>query len=139
VDTEVRLWIPIAFTAAQKTEYHNNNWSSIGRLKPGATIARVQAQINFLNAANLERMPEWRDALINAGFYTKVEPLQHTLVKGVEGALYLLWAGAVFVLLIGGLNITNLALARWSVRSKEIATRLALGASRAQIARQSIV
>ena len=139
VDPEVRLWIPIAFTAAQKTEYHNNSWSSIGRLGPGATIARVQAQINSLNAANLERMPEWRDALINAGFYTKVEPLQHSLMKGVEGALYLLWAGAVFVLLIGGLNVTNLALARWSVRSKEIATRLALGAGRAQIARQSVV
>jgi predicted permease len=61
------------------------------------------------------------------------------LVKDVEGALYLLWGGAVFVLLIGGLNITNLALARWSVRGKEIATRLALGAGRAQLSRQLVV
>jgi predicted permease len=139
VDPEVRLWVPLAFTAEQKSQYHNDSWGHIGRLKPGATLTQVQAQINALNAANLERFPEWKEALTNAGFYTKVEPLQHTLVKEVEGALYLLWGGAVFVLLIGGLNITNLALARWSVRGKEIATRLALGAGRARIARQSIV
>jgi predicted permease len=136
---DVRLWTPLAFTAAQKTQYHNNSWSHIGRLKPGATLAQVQAQINALNAANLERFPQFKDFTINAGFYTRVETLQHMLVKGVEGALYLLWGGAVFVVLIGGLNITNLALARWNVRGKEIATRLALGAGRAQIARQSIL
>ncbi len=139
VDPEVRLWFPAAFTPEQRTEYHNNQWGNIGRLKPGATIAQVQAQVNALNAANLDRTPAFKDFLINAGFYTRVEPLQHVLVKSVESALYLLWGGAVFVLLIGGLNVTNLALARSSARSKEIATRLALGAGRAQIARQTIV
>ena len=136
---EVRFWVPLAFTAQQRTLYHSNNWENIGRLKPGATIAQVQAQINALNAANLERLPELKDFIINSGFYTKVEPLQHMLVKEVEGALFLLWGGAVFVLLIGGLNIANLALARWSGRSKELATRLALGAGRAQVSRQLIL
>ena len=139
VNPEVRFWVPLAFTAQQKSQYHSNNWNHIGRLKPGATLAQVQAQINALNAANLERFPAWKDALINAGFYTRVEPLQHMLVKDVEGALYLLWGAAVFVLLIGGLNIANLALARWSVRGKEIATRLALGAGRARLSRQLVV
>jgi len=136
---EVRFWVPLAFTAKAKTQYHNNGWEDIGRLKPGATIAQVQAQVNALNAANLERLPQLRSFIISSGFYTKVEPLQHMLVRNVEGVLYLLWGGAVFVLLIGGLNITNLALARWSVRGSEIATRLALGASRAQLARQFTV
>jgi putative ABC transport system permease protein len=136
---EVRFWVPLAFTGAAKTQYHNNGWEDIGRLKRGATIAQVQAQVNALNAANLERLPQLRSFIISSGFYTKVQPLQHMLVKNVEGVLYLLWGGAVFVLLIGGLNITNLALARWSVRGKEIATRLALGASRAQLARQFTV
>jgi len=139
VDPAVRLWAPVAFTPEQKTEYHNNQWGNIGRLRPGATVAQVQAQINALNSANLDRFPAYKDFLINAGFYTRVEPLQHVLVKSVESALYLLWGGAVFVLLIGGLNVTNLALARANARSKEIATRLALGAGRAQIARQTIV
>jgi predicted permease len=135
---EVRLWALAGFTAQEKAGYHNNSWANIGRLKPGATIAQVQAQVNALNASNLDRLPQFKDFVINAGFYTRVEPLKHVLVKDVESALYLLWGGAVFVLLIGGLNVTNLALARWSARSKEIATRLALGAGRAQIARQSI-
>ena len=136
---EVRFWVPLAFTAQAKTQYHNNNWEDIGRLKPGATMAQVQAQLNALNAANLERLPELRSFIINSGFYTKVQPLQHMLVKDVESALFLLWGGAALVLLIGGLNIANLALARWSGRGKELATRLALGASRAQLSRQLIV
>ena len=136
---EVRFWVPLAFTAQAKTQYHNNGWYDMGRLKPGATIAQVQAQVNALNAANLERMPELKAFLVNSGFYTKVEPLQHMLVKEVEGALYLLWGGALFVLLIGGLNIANLSLARWSGRGKELATRMALGASRVLLSRQLIV
>jgi ABC-type antimicrobial peptide transport system permease subunit len=61
------------------------------------------------------------------------------VVRNVKDALYLLWGGALLVVLIGGLNIANLALARWSARRIEIATRLAVGASRARIARQLIV
>jgi putative ABC transport system permease protein len=139
VNPEVRFWVPLTFTQEQKTQYHNNNWSNIGRLKPGATIAQVQAQVDALNAANLERFPQFKDILVQAGFYTKVEPLQQMLVRDVKEGLYLLWGGAVLVVLIGGLNIANLAIARWSARRKEIATRLAIGASRAQIARQLIV
>lgn len=136
---EVRFWVPLAFTAQAKTVYHSNGWLNIGRLKPGADIDQVRAQINALNAANLDRLPQLRSFIINAGYYTKVEPLQHMLVKEVEDPLFLLWGGALFVLLIGGLNIANLALARWSTRSKEIATRLALGAGRVQLSRQLIV
>ena len=61
------------------------------------------------------------------------------LVKDVKAILYLLWAGAVFVLLIGGLNVANLALARLSLRRRELATRMALGAGRAQLMRQFMV
>src|SRR5271170_6003253 len=139
VDPDVRFWVPLAFSKEQKTEYHNNNWSNIGRLKPGASVAQVQSQIDALNAANLEQFPQFKEILIHAGFWTKVEPLQQMVVRDVEDALYLLWGGALLVVLIGGLNIANLALARWSARRREIATRLAIGASRARIARQLIV
>jgi putative ABC transport system permease protein len=139
VNPEVRFWIPLTFTKEQKTEYHNNNWNNVGRLKPGAAIAQVQAQVNALNAANLERFPQFKDILVQAGFHTKVELLQQILVRDVKEGLYLLWGGAVLVVLIGGLNVANLAIARWSARRKEIATRLAIGASRAQIAQQLLV
>lgn len=139
VRPEARFWIPLAFRADQKHQYHSNNWYNVGRLKPGATIAQAQAQINALNAANLERLPQFKQILINAGFHSEATPLKNLLIKDVRGTLYLLWGGAVFVLLIGALNITNLALARANARTKEFATRLALGASHSQIARQLMV
>ena len=139
IDPDVRLWIPLAFSAEQKTVHHSNNWYHIGRLKTGATLQQAQAQVNALNNENFERMPEFKEILINAGFHTKVKPLQDMLTGGVKGTLYLLWGGAALVLLIGGLNIANLALARLALRRKELATRIALGAGRAQLMRQLLL
>jgi predicted permease len=139
IEPEVRLWIPLAFTDEQKTIHHSNNWYHIGRLKPGATLQQAQAQVDALNNENLERMPEFKEILINAGFHTIVKPLQDMLTAGVKRTLYLLWGGAFVVLLIGGLNIANLALARLALRRKELATRIALGAGRVQLMRQLIL
>ena len=139
IDPEVRLWMPIAFTAEEKTQHHSNNWTYIGRLKPGATLEQAQAQVDALNNENLERFPEFKEILINAGFHTVVKPLQDILTEGVKKTLYLLWSGAILVLLIGGLNIANLALTRLSLRRKEMATRIALGAGRMQLMRQLIL
>jgi predicted permease len=139
VDPDVRFWIPLAFTPEQKQTRHNNNWFNVGRLKPGATLAQTQSQVDALNAANLERFSKWKEILINAGFHTQALPLKDLLVKEVKGTLYLLWGGAAFVLLIGAVNLANLALARTTLRMKEFATRLALGASHGRIARQLIV
>jgi predicted permease len=139
IDPEVRLWVPLAFTPQQKTVRHSNNWYNVGRLKPGATLQQAQAQVDALNRTNLERFPQWTQILTNAGFHTSVEPLRDVLVKDVRNTLYLLWGGAIFVLLIGAVNIANLALARVTLRRKEFATRLALGAGRGQIIRQAIV
>ena len=139
IDPEVRLWTPIAFTAEEKTQHHSNNWTYIGRLEPGATLGQAQAQVDALNNENLERFPQFKEILINAGFHTVVKPLQDMLTEGVKKTLYLLWGGAVLVLLIGGLNIANLALTRLSLRRKEMATRIALGAGRMQLMRQLIL
>jgi predicted permease len=139
IEPEVRLWIPLAFTGEQKTVHHSNNWYHIGRLKPGATLQQAQAQVDALNRENMERMPEFKEILINAGFHTVVKPLQDMLTAGVKKTLYLLLGGAFLVLLIGGLNIANLALARLALRRKELATRIALGAGRAQLMRQLIL
>jgi putative ABC transport system permease protein len=139
IDPEVRLWMPIAFTAEEKTQHHSNNWTYIGRLKPGATLEQAQAQVDALNNENLERFPQFKEILINAGFHTVVKPLQDMLTGGVKKTLYLLWGGAILVLLIGGLNIANLALTRLSLRRKEMATRIALGAGRMQLMRQLIL
>ncbi|MEX2262635.1 MAG: ABC transporter permease [Bryobacteraceae bacterium] len=136
VSPDVQFWIPLAFTGQVKSGHHSNNWYHIGLLRRGSNIAQVQAQVDALNAANLDKFPESKDMLINAGFHTVVEPLEHMIVKDVESTIYLLWGGAVLVLLIGVLNIGSLMLARSSARRKEIATRLALGAGGLHLTRQ---
>jgi len=108
----------------------------IARLKPGATVQRAQQQIDALNARNLERFAALKQILVNAGFHTVVAPLQEDLVRGVRSTLFLLWAGVLFVLAIGAVNITNLVLIRSSSRMRELATRHALGAALSRLTRQ---
>jgi putative ABC transport system permease protein len=138
LDPEVKLWLPLAFTAQQRSDdaRHNNSWQYIARLKSGATVEQARQQIDALNARNLDRFPEFKQILINAKFHTVVVPLQAYLVREIRSTLYLLWGGVAFVLLIGAVNITNLVLVRSSVRMKELATRHALGAGFGRIARQ---
>lgn len=140
VNPDVMAWRPLAFTADQKSDQrrHSNNWRNIGRLKPGATVQQAQAQIDALNAANLDRFPQYKQILLNARFHTAVRRLQDDLVKDVRATLYLMWGGALFVLLIGCLNVANLVLVRSRARLKELATRVALGAWRARVARQLV-
>ncbi len=140
LNPNIMLWRPQAFTAEQKSDAHrhNNNFQNIGRLKPGASLEQAQAQIDALNAANLERFPQYKELLLNAGFRTKVSRLQDNLVRDVKATLYLIWGGALFVLLIGCVNVANLVLVRSRVRLKELATRLALGAGRWRLARQLV-
>jgi predicted permease len=138
LDPDVTVWTPIAFTAEEKSDdsRHSNNWSYIARLKPGATVEQARQQIDALNARNLDRFPQLKQILINAGFHTVVVPLQPFLVREVRSTLFLLWGGVVFVLLVGAVNVTNLMLVRSSARMKELATRHALGAGLSRIARQ---
>jgi predicted permease len=137
-DDESALWTPMAFTPKQKSDdsRHSNSVAYLARLKPGATVQQAQAQMDALNAANLDRFPQFREVLINAGFHTVVQRLQDQMVKDVRPTLYLMWGGALFVLLIGCVNVANLTLVRSRVRMKEMATRLALGAGGWRIARQ---
>ena len=139
VNPDVRLWTPLAFTPEQKQVRHSNNWYNIGRLGTGATLEQAQAQVDALNAANLDEFPALRQLLIDARFHTKVLPLQEMVVGDVKNVLYLLWGGALLVLLIGALNIANLALVRLTLRRKELATRQALGARGSQAMRQFIL
>jgi len=133
---EVRIYRPIAFTDAQRGAIHSNNWQQIGRLRPGATIETAQQQINAVNGQNLDLFPGFRDALLNAGFVTRVVSFQDDLVRDVRSTLYLLWGGVLFVLLIGCVNIANLVMVRSSVRRRELATRLAFGAGYLRVSRQ---
>jgi predicted permease len=135
----VQFWIPLAFTPEQKSDRARTRYGyfHVGRLRPGATVEQVQAQLDALHAATVKRFPQFRyDEL---GMYSSVTPLQEALTRPIRRTLYLLWAGAGAVLLIGAINVATLTLARASQRRRELATRLALGAGRLQVARQLII
>jgi putative ABC transport system permease protein len=135
----VQFWLPLAFTPEQKSDSARARYGfyHVGRLRSGATVQQVQAQLDALHAANVKRFPQLRSTEL--GMYSAVTPLQEALTRPVRRTLYLLWAGAGFVLLVGAINIASLSLARASARRRELATRLALGAARLQVARQLLV
>jgi predicted permease len=140
IDPDIVLWTPAAFPPAMRSDdqRHSNNWQQIGRLKAGATIQQAQAQLDAINAQNLERLPELKQILINAGFVTRVRDFQSDLVASTERTLYLLWGGVLFVLVIGCVNVANLVSVRASARVRELATRHALGASMPRLSRQML-
>ncbi|MBI3401153.1 MAG: ABC transporter permease [Acidobacteria bacterium] len=140
VNPNVLLWRPLAFTLEEKSDdrRHSNSYVNIARLKPGASIKRARQEIDALNARNLEIFPALKPLLISAGFHTTVDLLQDTLVRDIKPTLYLMWGGALFVLLIGCVNVANLVLVRSRARLRELVTRLALGAGRARIGRQLV-
>jgi predicted permease len=138
---DTKLYTPLAFTPQQRSDdaRHSNNWTMLARLGPGVSVPQAQAQIDALNARNLERFPHFREILVNAGFHSVVTPFQDHLVSEVRETLYLLWAGVGLLLLIGGVNVTNLVLVRSTARLKEFAMRRALGADVWRIGQQLLV
>jgi predicted permease len=138
VASDALLWTPLTLTAAERTTHYNESWGYVARLKAGSSIERAQAEIDAINRANLDRFPRLRRVISDTGFHTVVDGLQDSLVKDIRPALHLMWGGALFVLLIGCLNVASLVLARARARTKELATRLALGAGPGRIARQLV-
>ncbi len=140
LNPEIQLFRPAAFTAREKSDdsRHSNNWQQFGRLKPGATLEQAQSQLDAINAANFERFPAWREILKNARFGSDVVDFQTNLVGQRRSTLTMLWGGAIFVLLIGCVNVANLVLVRSTSRIRELATRHAMGATFGRLTRQAL-
>jgi predicted permease len=134
----VRMWTPLTLTPEMRSDdmRHNNNYAMIGRLEPGFSVEQAQQQVDAVNRHNDERMPQFHQILINAGFRSLVFNYQDDLVSEVADTLWLLQTGVVLVLLIGCVNLANLLLVRSTTRSRELATRAALGAARVRLVRQ---
>jgi len=139
-DPDSELWTPAAFSPQDRadSQRHSNNWQMIGRLESDASLEEAQAQIEALNARNFERFPDMKSILVNARFRTVVFPLHDDVVRETRPVMQLLWGGALLLLVIGCVNVTNLASVRATAHSREIATRLSLGTTTSRLARQMV-
>jgi predicted permease len=137
-----RIYFPFSSRPEDRApaERHSggNSKHLIGRLKPGATVAQAQAQIDAQNTALEVDDPRAR-MMAEAGFRSIVTPLHADHVAGIRPALFWMQAGALMLLLIGAVNLTNLLLIRAGSRVKELAVRQALGASRWHVVSETIV
>jgi len=129
------IFVPMAFTAEELASVGDNfNYSVVGRLKAGVSVAQASADLKGI----ARRIEETYPAEIRSQFELSAValPLTEQVVGKVRPLLLLLLGAVGFVLLIGCINIGNLLLARATDREREIAVRLTLGASRWRLLRQ---
>jgi putative ABC transport system permease protein len=136
-----QAWVPFAFTPAEMTDEERGNEysSSIARLKPGATHASIQRELDAIQARNAERLTDSREFYKTSGFGGKVQGFLEQNVANIRGMLWLVQAGVAAALLIGCANVASLLLARAVSRERELAIRAALGAGRARLMRLLLI
>jgi predicted permease len=142
LSSEARLFQPIRTRPEQRAPQQRHSGGGgthmIARLKPGATIAEAQSQIDAHNAAVEKDNPEAK-MMAEAGFRSPVVSLHADHVRSIRPTLWLMQGGVFFLLLIGAVNLVNLLLIRASDRAKEMAIRQSMGASRRHVVTQVMV
>jgi putative ABC transport system permease protein len=128
------LWIPLSIDPLATTRGQGPSHQVIARLKPEVSIKQAKAQVAAI-AGQLER--EFPGT--NGGIGADVTPhVMWVIGPEIYATLYTMLGAGIGVLLIACVNVSNLLAARASLRQREMAVRIALGAGRGRVVRQHL-
>src|SRR5204863_127342 len=128
------IWRPLAFSDSEMKARYSRSYAIIGRLAAGTSIAQAQAEIENVNGQMRREHPN--NYPPDNSFGGDLLPLHELAVGGMRPALLILLGSVALVLLIACANLTTMLLARAASREREMAIRVALGASPMRLLKQ---
>lgn len=134
-----QLWVPMQLDPLHPGGRTGHNFSLLGRLKDGVTMAQARSELDAFVKHTEEITPAGTHGFRASDHPIVMHGLHDEVVRGVKPALRALMGAVGFVLLIACVNVANLLLARAEARQKEIAIRGALGAGWRCLARQFVI